>query len=304
MGKYLVADSYKNFEQIGEPFENEKGNMVIKVKETCPRCGGLGIIVSYVENGVPIPVPVDGGVCYKCGGAKTITKTVRVYDEKEHARLQAQKDRARKRREEAAAAKKKELIDNAEIYKHELALKLGFNEDEKIYIIYGDDTYSIKGTLKKQGARFNPVFKWYVSNPIDLPEGYGLCEISFDEIYNYVPEAKRADIKEDADKVIRKRITELKGPSTSIFYPGTEKERIRNITVRLSGIRGFLGNFGYTHIYTFKADDYVFVWMTSKALEEFSIGETVDLTGTIKKFEEYDGVKNTYLTRCIVKAVD
>ena len=30
---------------------------------------------------------------------------------------------------------------------------------------------------------------------------------------------------------------------------------------------------------------------------------TVDLTGTIKKFDEYAGIKNTYLTRCTVKCI-
>ena len=43
--------------------------------------------------------------------------------------------------------------------------------------------------------------------------------------------------------------------------------------------------------------------MTSKTLT-VAVGETVDLTGTIKKFDEYMGIKNTYLTRCLIKAVE
>ena len=31
MEKFFVADSYKNAQIIGEPFENEKGKMVVKI---------------------------------------------------------------------------------------------------------------------------------------------------------------------------------------------------------------------------------------------------------------------------------
>ena len=60
--------------------------------------------------------------------------------------------------------------------------------------------------------------------------------------------------------------------------------------------------YGYTSVYTFTSEDYVFVWMTSKTLD-IATGETVDLTGTIKKFDEYMGIKNTYLTRCLIKPI-
>ena len=61
MEKFFVADSYKNMKVIGKPFENEKGKMVVRVKDKCPRCSGRGIIVARVENGQMIPIPVDGG---------------------------------------------------------------------------------------------------------------------------------------------------------------------------------------------------------------------------------------------------
>ena len=88
-----------------------------------------------------------------------------------------------------------------------------------------------------------------------------------------------------------------------MYYPGAEKERIRNITAKVKSIRGFQGAYGYTSVYTFTSEDYIFVWMTSKALD-IATGETVDLTGTIKKFDEYMGEKQTHLSRCIVKTVE
>ena len=302
MEKFFVADSYKDMEVLGEPFENEKGRLYVKVKGTCPRCGGLGIIVSRVENGQPIPIPVDGGICYKCGGSKYIIQKVRAYTEKEYTRMQAANERARAKREAEKEAKARDLAENAAKYKHEVALKLGFGEDEKAYLVYGDDTFAIKNKLKELGARFDPTLKWFFSKEVELPEGYKLCAMSFDELYNYNPQSKWAEFKEDAKAIVSRRIAELKGPSTSVYYPGAEKERIRNITAKVDSIRGFEGIYGYTSVYTFTSENYVFVWMTSKTLN-LNVGETVDLTGTIKKFDEYLGVSQTHLTRCVVKKI-
>ena len=304
MDKFFLADSYKDMIVVSEPFENAKGKMVVNVKEVCPRCGGLGIVVSRVENGKPIPVAPDAGVCYKCGGAKTIIKTVRAYTEKEYNSLQKAKARAAKKREEAAAAKQEEAIENAAKYKHEVALKLGFGEDEKAYLVYGDDTFAIKDKLKDLGARFDPTLKWFFSKEVELPEGYNLCEMTFDELYDYNPKTKWAQFKEDAKDIVNRKMITLKGPSDSEFYPGVEKERIRNITAKVKSIRGFEGYYGYTSVCTFTSENYVFVWMTSKCELGFAAGDTVDLTGTIKKFDEYMGVNQTHLTRCIVKPIE
>ena len=99
-------------------------------------------------------------------------------------------------------------------------------------------------------------------------------------------------------------MAELKGPSKSEYYPAAVKDRIRNITARVTNIRGFEGAYGYTNVYTFESGNYVFVWMTQKGISNLSVGAVVDLTGTIKKFEEYEGVKNTHLTRCSVVIVE
>ena len=295
MEKFFVADSYKDMEVIGEPFENEKGRLYVKIKSTCPRCGGSG---HYSYN------QMDGTRCYGCNGTGTVIQKVRAYTEKEYNHMQAANERARAKRKAEKEAKVRDLIENAEKYKHEVALKLGFGEDEKAYLVYGDDTFAIKDKLKDLGARFDPTLKWFFSKNVELPEGYNLCAISFDELYNYNPQIKWAEFKEDAKAIVSRRIAELKGPSTSIYYPGTEKERIRNITAKVSNIRGFEGIYGYTSVYTFTSENYVFIWMTSKCNLNLTVGETVDLTGTMKKFDEYLGVHNTYLTRCIVKKIE
>lgn len=293
MNNWFVADSYKNSTPIGEAYE-ENGRMYIKMKIPCPRCGATG---NHSYN------QMDGTRCFKCNGNKYIIKRVRAYTEKEYIHMQAVNERARAKRKAEKEAKARDLVDNAAEYKHQVALKLGFGEDEKAYLVYGDDTYAIKDELKKMGARFDTTLKWFFSSKVELPEGYYLCEFNFDELYDYKPMIKWADFKEDAPNIVRKRIDKLKGPSTSIFYPANEKDRIRNITAKVKSIRGFEGYYGYTNIYTFTSEDYVFVWITSKYLE-VEAGDTIDLTGTIKKFDEYAGVNQTYLTRCIVKKIE
>ena len=300
---WYVADSYKNMTQIGEPFEKETGKKYIRVKDTCPRCSGLGIIVARVENGQPIPIPVDGGVCYQCGGSGIQEKDVRAYTEKEYTRMQAANERARAKKAAEREAKIQERLDNAETYKHEAALKLGFGDDNMAYLVYGDDTFAIKDELKAMGARFNPILKWYFSKEVELPEGYKLCPVSFDEVYDYNAASRWVDYKENAKDTITRKFVELKGPSTAEYYPAAERERIRNITAKVTAIRGFEGLYGYTSVYTFTSGNYVFVWMTSKCDLDLAVGDTVDLTGTIRKFDEYMGVKQTHLNRCIVNKI-
>ena len=295
MEKIFVADSYKDMEIIGEPFKNEKGRLYVKVKGVCPRCGGSG---HYSYN------QMDGTRCYGCMGSGISIQKVRAYTEKEYTRMQAANERARAKKEAEKEAKARDLIENATKYKHEVALKLGFGENEKAYLVYGDDTFAIKDQLKKLGARFDPTLKWFFAEEVALPEGYKLCEMSFDELYNYNINTKWAEFKEDAKAIVSRRINELKGPSTSEYYPGAEKERIRNITAKVASIRGFEGMYGYTSVYTFTSGNYVFVWMTAKCDLDLTAGETVDLTGTIKKFDEYMGVNQTHLTRCIVKKIE
>lgn len=294
MEKIFVAKSYQNGEILdAEPHKNLKGKMVVRVRMTCPRCGGSGHF-SYNE--------MDGTMCYGCMGAGKVVNEVRAYTEKEYTAMERTNERAKERKLEAKAAKEKDLIDNAESYKLEVAKKLGFSEDGKIYIVCGGDTYAIKDQLKELGARFDYNFKWFLSKIVELPEGYKLCEVSFDEVYDYEPRTKWATFKTNVKDIISAKIAELDPPKTTKFYPAEVKDKI-SVTAKLSSVRGFDGMYGYTYIYTFIFDDYVFVWMTAKDLE-IEDNSTVELSGTIKAFEDYQGIAQTQVTRCKVQVVN
>ena len=80
-------------------------------------------------------------------------------------------------------------------------------------------------------------------------------------------------------------------------------DRLRNLTVVLKSQRGFSGQWGWTNIFTFAYGDNVLVWFTSSD-KDFTVGKAYNLTGTVKKFEEYKGVKTTQLSRCIIKEIE
>lgn len=288
--EFYVAPSYQSDRNkiSGDVFFNSKGKLSVKLIAPCSRCSGTGIFHIY-------------GTCFKCNGGGTETVIVRAYTEKEYAALQKAAAKRAEAKEEKEKARIDDAIANADIYKAKIAKKLGFGSDLCAYSVYGDDTFVIKDRLKEMGARFSPAMKWYFANEIELPEGYFLCKISFDEVFEYKPLVKRADYREDAQEIVNKKIAELKGPSTSEFYPASESTRIRNITAKVSKVSGFAGVYGYTYVYTFTSENYVFVWMTTTQ-QQCSVGDLVDLTGTIKKFDEYMGDKITHLSRCrIVK---
>ena len=180
--------------------------------------------------------------------------------------------------------------------------KNGFSADGFTYVIFGDDTYSIKEWLKEQGCKFHPFLKWHSPAPLDVPVGYGGICFAFDEICVYDEASKEVYFKETAKEFIERRVKTAEGPSLS-EYVGYVGERLRNLTAIYKSTRGFMGNYGWTNIHTFQIGEDVLVWFTAKDLD-LEKGQAVDLTGTVKKHEEFREVKTTQLSRCIIKAVE
>lgn len=61
--------------------------------------------------------------------------------------------------------------------------------------------------------------------------------------------------------------------------------------------RGFSTQFGWTTLHIFKdQDDNIATWFSSN--KEFEEGETVTIKATVKEHREYEGTKQTVLTRC------
>ena len=289
MNKYYVADSFKNWDRVGEPYD-KSGRLYTKIKTKCPRCGGLGIIVARVENNQSIPIPVDKGICYQCGGAKYVTKEARLYTESEYNTMQRNKEREKERKAAAAEAKMKAEFETK---KADWLKRNGFDAEGKTYIYIGSDSYQRKEELKGKGYIFNPILKWH--SP--LPENEKKIEQhDVTDFYSITAWGDYTPISGAADKV--QAIIDAAKPASTSHWIGTEGEKIKDLSVTLVGIRGFETRFGYSQAVTFNdAEGDVLTWFTSVNIP-FEISDSCKLSGTVKKLDEYKGCKQTILTRC------
>lgn len=297
--KWMVAPSYK-YATIQKVDEDAHKAYIV---EKCDRCGGSGIMAARVENGYVVPIPVDGGVCYKCGGAGKVSKWVKAYTEKEYEQYVKAQERARERRKEKEEARLQELKDNSEENKKKVLAKWGFDvEDPAVYLVTGN-TYEIKDELKERGGRFNPALNWHFTKEVEVPEGHELVKVAFDEVYEWLPMVKRIELKENAKEVAAAaRIAAM--PESKSEWVGEVKERLRSLNVVLTGARECSTYYGDSTLYTFDYDGNEMTWFTSSCPKvEMVVGHSYLLTGTVKKFNEYNGVKQTQLNRCILKEI-
>lgn len=179
--------------------------------------------------------------------------------------------------------------------------KNGFNAEGFTWIICGGDTFVIKEDLKELGFKFSPILKWHIAEEIEIPEGYHLLKIHFDEAFEWNDTYKSVFSLVAAKEKIEDRMRVFDAPSLSEWV-GTEGERLRNIEVKYISQRSFDTRFGWTNLHTFKRGEDILIWFTQKDLD-FEEGQTVLLTGTVKKHDEYKGAKNTQLSRCIIKNI-
>lgn len=277
--EYKVAPSYKNATIVKVDPETHKAI----IHETCNRCGGSGEFYIW-------------GTCFKCGGAGKIQKVVKAYTPEEYEKYLASQSRAKERKANAEAARKQALIDNSEANKRSFLIKMGYDpENPFVYIVFGENTFSIKDTLKEMGAHFTRETNWYFTHTVDLPDSYSLVAIPFDEIFEWIPLTEKAVMREDAATAIFNHT-----PHSNSEYIGEIKERIRDLEVTLKNIYVTQGYYGTTYIYTFKNGENILVWMTT-ADKDIKEGETLILTGTVKSHDLYKGEKQTKVTRCIIK---
>ncbi len=296
MTNWKVAPSYK-YAKILTVNENERKAYI---EEKCDRCGGTGIIASRVENGHIIPIPVDGGICYKCNGEGKLYKWVKAYTDEELSKYLASQERAKERKAEKIELKRQEKLNKSKENQEELLAKWGYDtENPLIWLIGGGSTYEIKDQLKEMGCKFNPAFGWYCSHEFDVPEGYGLISINFYDVYVWYPLSKRFDLKDNAKEIADAAKAKLE-PESHSEYMGEIKERLRDLEVTLTAARSFEGFYGTSFIYTFEYNENVLVWITNSC-KDLEVGDNVILTGTVKDHKVYKNVKQTILSRCIIK---
>ena len=107
----------------------------------------------------------------------------------------------------------------------------------------------------------------------------------------YINKVKWETRKERAEQAKKELNNEYAG---SVGDKITTEATVENVT-------GFDGYYGYMYVYNFKdVHGHMLVWFTSKDLG-VDTGDKIHISGTIKKLNEYKGIKQTVLTRCKVK---
>jgi hypothetical protein len=83
-------------------------------------------------------------------------------------------------------------------------------------------------------------------------------------------------------------------------YVGNVKDRFE-VTVTVKAVRFIESDFGVTTLYTMlDTEGHAFKWFASRDALGEEPGGTFKIKGTVKKHDEYQGMKSTVLTRCTV----
>lgn len=289
---YFTADSYKNWERVGEPFTNSKGKLYTKVKCICDRCH-KGVYVTRVENGVPVPHPAFGGVCLRCGGSGYLTEEVRLYTESEYQAMTRRNEQARAKKEaEMEARMEAEFAEN----KSKWLAENGFNEEGYTYVYFPTDSYNVKDRLKADGFKFNPNLLWHRATA----DGYEMevIKIAAAQVVEFSAWGKGLYLASAKDFVTDK-INEARPKSMSEWI-GLEKEKITKLPVVYERTSGFDGQFGWTNIHRFNYNGNIITWFTTKGLT-FEPGTEVLLSATIKGHSTFSNEKQTRITRAKVE---
>ena len=269
------------------------------IENQCDRCGGSG---QYMWGAMINNRPQFMGTCFKCNGIGVIRKRVKAYTPEELEKYLATQERAKERKAEKRAAEAAAREAQSEENKQACLAKMGFDLAlPQVYIVDGKNTYAIKDELKEKGCRFDRTFGWYSTSPLDVPEDYYVIAVPFDDVYEWDCQSKRVYIKEGA----KDRVDALKAehrPASKSEYLGEEKERLRDLEVIFFDARPIETAYGMSIVYTFKQNENVLVWFCSGKGLDSSIheGDKVLLTGTVKTHKEYNGEKQTYVSRCKV----
>jgi len=288
MGDYYVADSFKGYELIGDPYRNKAGKMASKARCKCDRCV-KGVYVSRIENGAPVPHPAYSGVCLACGGSGYITKEIRLYTKAEYDTMQRAKEKATEKREQA-------MLAGADKKRNDWLEANGFDSEGYTYILVGINSYAVKDQLKAEGWKYNSFLRWHTSETEGSEYADNVEKVHWSEFYSTTAWGDMHPLP-DAQKKVDILINGEKEPSHSEWV-GEVGGRIKEVPVKLLGVYGFTGRYGYSQVVKFEDESgNVFTWFTAVNIP-IKVGATCKLSGTIKKHDEYKGEKTTVLTRC------
>ena len=275
------------------PFKIDKNGTKYYVDYTCRKCGGAGGSEAWRYTGY---------TCYRCSGTGEDPKPMiwKEYTPEYEAKLQARRERK---------AEKKLMEDKAHAPEknQQFFQKNGFTSEGKTYFILGK-TFDIKDQLKAEGAKWDPSSShWHMDHPFN---GYPYLELSIEKVYTTDAAGVYTWIRTDYEEsdnyynLIQKAENDLRSANSTSNYLGNEGDKL---TLKVTHLytASFDNHFGYrestSYIHSFKDEaGNQIIWKTSNPIPETSI---FIITGTVKGYKEYKGIKQTILTRCKLEEV-
>lgn len=243
----------------------------------CPKCHGRGYLDYYGH--------IEQGRCFKCGGDGYFVTKWKEYTP-EYREILDQK-------------RIKRLIKKAPEANARFLLYNGFDSEGNTWVVTGN-TYSIKETLKEEGARFYGPIGWHFNHEVSNHDTV-LVNVSEITETSQIGEYYFKD-GVDIKKVIRDKMPKEDIPSSEFI--GQVKDKI-NIEVTYIDHRSFetpsytywKGN-DIINVYRFNDDNgNILIWKT-QSYPELEEGKRYLLSGMINQHQEYKGVKQTMLKRC------
>lgn len=285
--EYFVAKSYENWKRIGEPF-TKNGKLYTKAQTKCGRCVD-GVYVSRIENGRPVPHPMYGGVCLRCGGSGIEAKEIRLYTKEEKAA-------ATRSQERSAALKVEKKLAEAGKKRTDWLLKNGFSADGVTSIYVGEDSFIKKDILKAAGFSYHPSLGWHIGQASFTADGIdtsNIVELQVDQLasFNLYGEGYWLST---ASSVVN-TIKEARRPQSNSQFLGEIGETLRDIPVVVSRISSCVTQFGYSNIVTFKNNENILTWFTTANLK-FAEGDEVLLSAKVKDHKTYKNVPQTIVS--------
>ena len=195
------------------------------------------------------------------------------------------------------------------MYKSQWLKKNGI-EDGQLYVVYGGNTFDIKDELKEAGAHYIKDLGWYfgtaTKDNYNLPEGFNLYQCSFDATldYGYYGATLKPEKREEFKALHKpvKVVKELTEEEKNSQFVGKVGDRLRQVPAIFKGMRYVESQWGGSYIYTFVAEGNILIWFTqSETGMNIEPESEILLSGTVKDHKEYNGINQTYLSRCIIK---
>ena len=244
------------------------------VNDSCPKCGGSGYISYYGH--------IYGGECFLCHGTGTHVHRWKEYTPEYQEKLNAKR---------LAKALKEAPERNAKLW-----ASIGLAEDGSAWVV--NNKYAKSADMKPLGARWNPVLGWFFKTEQD-----GTFFMGADDLGDYKEDGSWG-FKSDISYIIDKKREDL--------LPKSESEYVGEVGKKLSVEAvfekefSFESSFGYTtttiYILKFNVGGNTVIWRTG-TVNNFEVGKTYKVVGTVKEQKEYRGDKQTILTRCKVEEV-